>query len=337
MKQDIGKLLKNPPFELIVILVTLAAYIISLSIFVPKEPGETELVPLLLAGLVCVEILYFVGTEIKEGADKKGWKHEAIDTLIAVVIAVALWFGLGFILNTSTPISAVASCSMLPSFERGDFIIVQGSKPNAYEITMTAEELESLVSGSVYVEGGGEEYVSPYPFFNYCQCRPNDELCKSFGDNPEGYAERIGPFTYHYAECGVSYRNGAEGIGPCLEYVEFKGKRYYNNFSNDVIVYAPQRGDYYYGIGDIVHRAFFRIESDGKTYYLTKGDNNPILDIQNYPCSVPDLRNRPVPEGNLRGKVIVRVPYLGYLKLFVSGLWAEDAQCSWTMSYATVN
>jgi len=335
MKTDIGKLLRNPPFELLVILFTLALYVISLGVFPPEEPGGTAVVPLFLAGLVFIEIIFFVGLEIKEGAEKKGWKHEALDTLLAVVVAIVLWFGLGFVMNTSTPISAVASCSMLSAFERGDFIIVQGSAPHAYGISLTPAELEAL-TGPVVIEHGGEQYYSDYPIFNYCQCRPGEALCAAFRENPGAFSEKAGPFTYHYGECGVSYRNGVKGKGPCLEYVEFRGVRYYQNISNDVIVYAPREGDYYYGVGDIVHRVFFRIESDGRTYYLTKGDNNPIMDIQNYHCSLPEIRNRPIPEENLRGKVIFRVPYLGYLKLFVSGLWGEDEQCRWVISYPTV-
>ncbi len=337
MKIDIEKLLKNPPFELLIILLTLAAYVISLSIFVPEDPnGAASPIPLIIAGLVVIEILFFVGVEVKEGVQKKGWKHEVLDTLLAVIIAVALWFALGFLLNTSTPISAVASCSMLPSFERGDFIIVQGSEPKAYEISMTRDELDAL-GGPFDVEFQDTTYIFDEPLYTYCQCHPSEELCAAFREYPELFTESAGPFTYHYAECGFTYKNGVRGEGPCLEYLEFKGKKYYQNLSNDVVVYVPSRGDYYSSVGDIVHRAFFRIDINGETYYLTKGDNNPIMDNQNYYCSKPSIKNHPIPEENVKGKVILRVPYLGYLKLFVSGLWNEDEQCRWLLSYTTVN
>jgi signal peptidase I len=336
MKTDAEKLLKNLPVELIVILLTLAAYIISLSIFVPEDPEESSLIPIILAGLVFIEILFFVGAEVKEGVEKKGWKHEATDTLLAIAIAVMVWFGLGFLLNTGTPISGVASCSMLPNLDRGDFIIVQGSEPEAYEISMSQEELDAL-AGPFYIEYGGNTYTSDEPVYTYCQCHTQEAVCIAFRNNPGSFTEVAGPFAYHYAECDVEYKSGVKGKGPCLEYVEFKGSRYYQNLSNDVIVYIPQKGDYYGGVGDIVHRAFFKINVDGKRYYLTKGDNNPVMDHQNYYCPRPDVRNSPIPEENLRGKVIFRIPYLGYLKLFVMGLWEEDEQCRWLLSYETVD
>ena len=336
MKVDVEKLLKNPPFELLVILITLAAYVISLSIFVPEDSDKPSLIPLILAGLVVIEILFFVGVEVKEGVNKKGWKHELKDTLFAVVIAVVIWFGLGLILNTPTPISAVASCSMLPNLDRGDFIIVQGGENAAYEISMSQAELNAL-SGPFTVEYNGKSYSFDDPFYTYCKCHAYEQVCADFHNSPHQFSEKAGLFTYHYAECRFDYRSGVEGLGPCLEYVEFKGERYYQNLSNDIIVYNPPAGDYYSGVGDIVHRIFFKINVDGETYYLTKGDNNPIMDIQNYYCLNPGPKNHPIPEENLKGKVILRVPYLGYLKLFVLGMWEKDGQCRWIVDYTTVN
>ena len=88
-------------------------------------------------------------------------------------------------------------------------------------------------------------------------------------------------------------------------------------------------------IGDIVHRTMFEINADGKVYYLTRGDNNPILDLQVYDYS-RDLGNSPVPSGNSRGKVILRVPYLGYFKLFISGYLQEDSQCKTQLKFSHI-
>jgi len=321
------------PLEIVIIVATLALYIISLNIFTSPE---TDFIPLAIGMLIILEIVFFVVVEVKTGVKKHGWKHEIVDTVIAIVIALILWFGATIVLNTSTPVSGVVSCSMLPNLERGDFIIVQGAETKAYEISMTRSELESL-NGPVTAFADGMEYLVPMPLYSYCNCNPADSLCRKFDKNPESVVEKTGPFTYHYAMCGFDYKNeDMTGYGKCLEYVEFKGKKYYANLSHDTIVYMPASGDLYGNVGDIVHRAFFKIDVDGDRYYLTKGDNNPIMDIQVVGCGDPEIMNHPVPEENVKGKVIGRIPYLGYLKLLISGYWHEDSQCKWIMDYATV-
>ncbi|HLD57277.1 MAG TPA: signal peptidase I [archaeon] len=48
---------------------------------------------------------------------------------VGILLAVLVNFGLGALLSTSTPIVAVESNSMQPTFSRGDILIIQGSKP----------------------------------------------------------------------------------------------------------------------------------------------------------------------------------------------------------------
>ena len=323
------------PVEIAVLLGTLALYIIANSIF---TSGTTEIIPLALAALVVIEIVFFVGLEIKDGVKKHGWKHEIVDTFIAVIVAVLLWLGASYILNTSTPVSGVVSCSMLPNLERGDFIVVQGKEPLAYEISMSESELNALANGPYSAVFKGTEYPIPMPLYSYCSCYSSESLCRNFNENPESVAEKAGPFTYHYEMCEIDYRNqDIKGYGKCLAYVEFRGNKYYTNLSNDVIVYQPGSGDLYANVGDIVHRLFFKIDVNGEKYHITKGDNNPIFDIQVMNCNYPNLRNRPIPEENVKGKVIARVPYLGYLKLFISGFWQGDSQCEWILDYPVVD
>jgi len=88
-------------------------------------------------------------------------------------------------------------------------------------------------------------------------------------------------------------------------------------------------------VGDIVHRAVFRMSVNGQYYYLTKGDNNPILDAQVY--DYPDsLGNVPIAQKNVKGRMLFRVPLLGYYKLVISGYFKEDPQCSTQLSYGHV-
>lgn len=57
----------------------------------------------------------------------------------------------------------------------------------------------------------------------------------------------------------------------------------------------------------IFHRVCYVYEDSGKMYFITKGDNNNIIDTWN-----------PVPSENLVGIVIYRIPYIGYVPLILS-------------------
>lgn len=72
----------------------------------------------------------------------------------------------------------------------------------------------------------------------------------------------------------------------------------------DVVVYQSS-----YVSNPIIHRVVNIREENGKYYYQTKGDNNPLADSID------------VNEGMIRdtGKAVVRIPYLGWVKIaFVS-------------------
>src|SRR5271157_4437056 len=65
-----------------------------------------------LSGLSLISIF---GLDILVGAKTHGIKQELIELAIAVVIALVIWFGIVFLLGTSSPISAIVSCSLLPN------------------------------------------------------------------------------------------------------------------------------------------------------------------------------------------------------------------------------
>lgn len=316
--------LKDGKTQAVVIGATFALFLITTVLAIP-------IVPVLLGIAIAVEIFAFVGLEVKTGVKKHGWKNEIIDTLIALAVAVFLWYGAGFLLNTDTPVSGVVSCSMLPNLQRGDFVFVQGAEVNAYDIEMTSSQVESL-NGPAKIAYGNESKTIPGSIFPYCVANRGTSMCLEFVKNPSSFTEEKGAFTYRYERCPFTFKNGTEAYQPCLKSVEFEGTEYLTNFSNDVIIFQPPSYDFYSLIGDIVHRAFFRINVDGEYYYVTRGDNNPFLDIQAYDYG-SGLMNRPVPEEYLRGKVIGRLPLLGYFKLFISGFFAADPQCETQLEF----
>jgi signal peptidase len=73
------------------------------------------------------------------------------------------------------------------------------------------------------------------------------------------------------------------------------------NPEGDIIVFLRSTSSDEY----IVHRAVEKFNRSGIRWFVTKGDHNPVEDAQ------------PVKEGNVMGKVIYRVPVLGYFPLLI--------------------
>ncbi|MBU1682161.1 hypothetical protein KKE38_05065 [Candidatus Micrarchaeota archaeon] len=324
------KKMKKMHLQAGVLLGTLLIFLIANFIF---ADSSLSFIPPLIGAVIVIEIFVFVGMEVKAGAIKHGWKHEVLDTLVALLVAVCIWYGASFILNTETPISGVVSCSMLPNLQRGDFVLVHGGPINAYELEMTQQELESL-NGKSEITYGNKSATIKGSIFSYCVFNRHTDMCQAFVNSPDEFVEEKGAFTYTYDRCPLTYSNDTQVSQPCVTSVIFHGQEYLTNFSNDIMIYNPPQTDYYSLIGDIVHRTMFKINVDDKSYYLTRGDNNPILDIQIYNYQ-NNLENRPVPEENVRGKVIMRIPILGYFKLFLSGYLQEDPQCRTQLEFPT--
>jgi len=283
---------------------------------------------------IAIEIFIMVGLEIKSGAKEYGWEHEVIDTLVALIVAVAIWVTASLMLNTSSPISGVVSCSMLPNLYRGDFVIIQGAEADAYAITMSKDQLETLKSHDVVLYYNNTNTTVGGSAYSYCMSHRYEPLCKSFISEPESVIEVAGPLTYHYSLCTIDYPGkDIQSFGPCVRSVDYDGRSYLVNYSNNIIVYKSDPGTLFSQVGDIVHRVLFRIDVGNETYYLTRGDNNPILDIQMYSGGVG---NDPIPERNVKGKVLFRIPLLGYFKLFIAGFYTEDPQCDTLLEYEHV-
>ncbi|AFL65973.1 signal peptidase I [Desulfurococcus amylolyticus] len=80
----------------------------------------------------------------------------------------------------------------------------------------------------------------------------------------------------------------------------------------DVIIYST-------GGKLIIHRVIKVVIRDGEYYYVTKGDNNSLPDFMYFENNIG------IPYNRVLGKVvsingyIVKIPYLGYLALFLKG------------------
>lgn len=84
--------------------------------------------------------------------------------------------------------------------------------------------------------------------------------------------------------------------------------------SNDVIVFESSTA------GLVIHRAVLALSDEsGKLTYLTKGDNNQVIDQE---AGLDFVK----PE-KIHGKMLARVPLIGYLRLFLAGQFAEPLGC----------
>ncbi len=76
----------------------------------------------------------------------------------------------------------------------------------------------------------------------------------------------------------------------------------------DVVVYHPK-----YSKAVLLHRVIEK-HCNGKCYFTMKGDNNP------FPLNYSFLSEVNVPEDNIKGVVIFRIPYLGIPKVLLVDL-----------------
>jgi signal peptidase I len=241
--------------------------------------------------------------------------HEAKETAIALLLALVIWFGAGFVLQTSSPLNAIVSCSMLPHIQRGDMVVLSGDR-----IQSPTLQVQSLAGiGDAQIMQNGQQ-VAQVKGSLYSHCAQNTvlPLCRQFVSSPETFVERQGPLSFGYESCGMVYpKTDERQSGPCVSWLEVNGKRYYENLSNDVVVYQPQKEEYYARVGDIIHRAYAKLQAGNQTYILTKGDNNPVFDIQVYDEKL-EMGNAPVDTSRFKGRVLLGIPVIGYLKLFIS-------------------
>jgi signal peptidase I len=88
---------------------------------------------------------------------------------------------------------------------------------------------------------------------------------------------------------------------------------------SDIIVFKNPSG-----VTPIVHRIVEKQEINGTLYFKTKGDGNrPVTwpDVPNYYDNIPDSKG--VPQNLIEGKVILRIPWFGWITLFMRGnSWA---------------
>ncbi|PIN98249.1 MAG: hypothetical protein COT90_05240 [Candidatus Diapherotrites archaeon CG10_big_fil_rev_8_21_14_0_10_31_34] len=88
----------------------------------------------------------------------------------------------------------------------------------------------------------------------------------------------------------------------------------------DIIVYFSE-----YSGKEIIHRAVAKINASDGTFFLTKGDANPSIDQECFPVKdiygqtnyLACITKNAIPEKEITGKAILKIPLLGCVKLWV--------------------
>ncbi len=293
--------------------------------------------------LFILAILAESRTSIKHEGGKK-----TLLEIGGVVLSVLILFAIvAVVLHTSSPIDVIASCSMLPSFHRGDLVVLHGignmsSFLDAYRIPVVNV---SQAAYSAMVNDMQSEFLQPYADVN----GNLGYILQNASLNASSYS--IGLYSL---PCLASHQGGhVAGYGSCLVTPAEESKNLigYNyalarlaanagnasiiyvpsitignitvveNYSNPVIVYKATKLDYF--SGDIIHRVFAAMRVGSNYYLLTKGDNNPILDIESL--------NYPVNASSVVGYVVGHIPYVAYPSLILKGQVGNVPGCNQTI------
>ncbi len=290
-----------------------------------------------LGALVVVVIIVLVIMEIASGAMQQGYLRNILEIVVALALVGALWFGMEFLLHTGQPLDVVPSCSMLPYLHRGDMIVLQGIT-NVSQIRAPVVDVSQTAINKINANIGAEAlecvayrqtnsglYVSQFvePGYSvgllYNTGSAGEIVPYSFQDS--------NPVKYTCGTRSVQFSNGTVRDEAYTTAITIGNTTIHGDRNNSVVVYSTVPGDLFYKYGDvyIVHRVYAVLSTGAGYYVLTKGDNNPGLDMQynNYPAS----------SGALQGMVVASIPYLGYLKLALSGSFTEPTGCNYTTQH----
>lgn len=227
--------------------------------------------------------------------EKRELKKLALEIGVTAAVAVAAWVALCLALQTSSPLNVVTSCSMLPALERGDFIILQGEGTKAQEVSVDFPLSSAFTRpNNLFFFDGWQ----PRPFANYSL----------------SHCVRI-PVS------GVASENFSSEPQGCTSGININGVFFNARNNNDIIVYESNVP----GAGLIIHRVLARIRAPDGVYYVTKGDNNLAADQQGGMILVP--------ESAVKGRVVGRIPFIGYFKLLLFLQFDFPQGCDKTLRY----
>ncbi len=308
-------------------------YLLLLAFFALYIVYQGSAFSIIFGALAFLILIVLLVMEFVISGKQEGYGKSLLEIAIAIAIIGGLWITMVYALNTSDPLDVVPSCSMLPALDRGDLIILHGVSPAALRapvVNISRSSFDSMVGDMpsealvclYYARGqNGQGQVSQYE-------QPGSALglFRFTGTAYEQVQSQPSTNLVQY-ECGAQPVRTPTGIvnEAYTKSITINGTTVGEDLNNSIIVYRTVPQDYFYSLGDafVVHRVYALLNVSGSYYALTKGDNNPGLDMQylNYPISANDIS----------GTTIFSIPYLGYLKIVVSGQLSQPSGCNTTV------
>ncbi len=305
-------------------------YVIAFSMVVLFVLFQNSPLSLLLGILAFFFIAFALVFDFINSGSKEGYRNELIEVAIAIAVVIVIWVALMLFLHTSMPINVVPSCSMLPVLSRGDLVFAAGISIHSISapiINVTRSDFDTMMENISNESLVCLAYKKVGSYFEVSQLYNASDSIGLFKLQGNRYvpASQQGLIKYYCGITNVSFSNGKTALIAYTKGISIYGHYITWNKNNTIIIYKTMPGDYFYSIGDkyIVHRAYAILNVSGSYYVLTKGDNNPGLDIE--------YGNLPVPLSYVESKVIFSVPYLGYLKLLLEGGFLQPAGCNMTI------
>lgn len=294
--------------------------------------------------LAFLSFFIVIALELRNSLVSEGAVKTVRDVIIAVVAAVVLlWVIPALAFHTSSPVDVVVSCSMLPVLHRGDLVLLHGMENASQFIEENRIPLVNVSQSSFYgmVNNMGAEFTEPFAYFNGNYSNISTAM-------PPGSVYGIGTYSLDclsrvprslYAECRetnaslqsnlIKYNYSIANLSTpagmeqtvYVSSIEIGSTRIPENYSNPIIIYQTTPEDYF--SGHIIHRVFAAMKVGNTYYFLTKGDNNPVLDIESL--------NYPVNASQVIGYVAYDVPYLGFPALIIKGQVGNVPGCNQTI------
>lgn len=287
--------------------------------------------------VVFLMIIAVIVIEVLGSLHEEGGKKSAIELVAAIVIVIIFWLSLQALLSTPEPINVVPTCSMLPVLHRGDLIAIHGIS-NATKINAPIVNVNQAVWNRTIGNFSSDfmfcvAYNQSDPASASVQYHPGDSLALYKSNLGGGelvqQSSQTGLIQYSCGISDVRLSSGSTIQEAYTKSITIGNTTINGDKNNSIVVYKTLPEDIFYEEGDnyIVHRVYAIIHSGSNYYVLTKGDNNPGLDIQygNYPILVNSTENY------IEGKVIAVIPYIGYLRLIFSRQISAPAGCNSTM------
>ena len=221
------------------------------------------------------------------------------------ILLALLALCIGAYVLTQSVVFAFVSFALIIALFFSDFSLKQGMKQNAMELAYAI----GFAAAAWFLLGFVLHTDSPINVVTSCSMLPNLQR----GDLVfiRGGVESAPSVNAATADlAGVRVRKGmcySNSIPvQCTDQGLVSNKTIDADLNNDIIVFDPKPT----GPGLLIHRVFVKIETEQGVFYLTKGDNNPVLDQENGRFAF-------VAEKDVKGRVVLRIPYVGYLKLFL--------------------